>query len=236
MNLKQLSVTFTCGCIAGALAGSGASLAQSKPLRIAMTLSQVSATNGAPDGGFEGYRFTGYTIYDSLINWKLDDPKIPPTLAPGLATEWKVDDKDRTKWVFKLRSGVKFHDGSDWNADAAIWNFDKLFTKSAPQYDPKQQTQVAGRILSLKSWRKIDDSTIELTTHAPDATFPGQVPYVLFSSPALFDKPAATGPSIPRRPQGPAPSASSAWRRASAPSSCATRVIGTRSASRNRSA
>ena len=202
MRLKQLGVTFGSACIGITLATSHAALAQSKPLRIAMTLSQVSATNGAPDGGFEGYRFTGYTIYDSLINWKFDDPKAPPTLTPGLATEWKVDDKDKTKWVFKLRSGVKFHDGSDWNADAAIWNFDKLFNKSAPQYDPKQQTQVAGRILSLKSWRKLDDSSIELTTHAPDATFPGQIPYVLFSSPAQYEKTGRNWAKYSEAPSG----------------------------------
>lgn len=204
MKSKRLRLTLVCIGVAGALA-SGAVWAQSKPLRIGMTLSQVSATNGAPDGGFEGYRFTGYTIYDSLINWKLDDPKLPPTLAPGLATEWKVDDKDKTKWLFTLRKGVKFHDGSEFNADAAIWNLDKLFNKDAPQYDPKQTTQVRGRILSLKSWRKIDDYTIELTTHTPDATFPGQVPYVLFSSPAQYEKTGRNWVKYSEAPSGTGP-------------------------------
>ncbi len=94
-----------------------------------MTLSEIPTTSGQPDGGFEGYRFTGYTIYDALANWKLDDANGPPTLVPGLATEWKVDDKDKTKWVFKLRKGVKFHDGSDFNADSVIWNMEKLLTR-----------------------------------------------------------------------------------------------------------
>jgi peptide/nickel transport system substrate-binding protein len=187
------------------LALSGAALGQKQPLRIGMTLSDIPATNGAPDGGFEGYRMTGYTMFDALINWKLDDAKLPPTLVPGLATEWTADPKDRSKWIFKLRKGVKFHDGTDFNADAVIWNMEKLFNKEAPHFDPRQSTQVRGRILSLKSWRKVDDLTVEFTTHSPDATFPGQTAFVLFSSPAAYEKagrnwakaallPAGTGP------------------------------------------
>lgn len=204
MTAQYRSPTLACIAIAAALAGADAH-AQSKPLRIGTTLSQISTTTGAPDGGFEGFRFTGYTLYDALINWKLDDPKLPPTLMPGLATEWKVDDKDKTKWIVRLRKGVKFHDGSEFNADAAIFNFDKIFNKAAPQYDAKQATQIVGRVLSLKGWRKVDDATIELTTHAPDATFPGQLTYVLMSSPAQYEKlgrswvkfadaPSGTGP------------------------------------------
>jgi peptide/nickel transport system substrate-binding protein len=189
---------------AGALAA-GAAFAQSKPLRVGMTLSEIPTTSGQPDGGFEGYRFTGYTLYDALVNWKLDDPKIGPALVPGLATEWKVDDKDKTKWVFKLRKGVKFHDGSEFNADAAIWNYEKLFNKAVPQYDPKQTAQVRGRILSLKGWRKIDDYTIELTTHSPDSTFPYQATYMFFSSPAQWEKVGRDWSKFAFQPSGTGP-------------------------------
>ena len=187
------------------IALTGAALAQQKPLRIGMTLSEIPTTSGQPNGGFEGYRMTGYTIYDALINWKLDDAKAPPTLTPGLATEWNIDPKDNTRWIFKLRKGVKFHDGSEFSADAVVWNLDKLFKKDSPQHDPRQTAQVAGRILSLSAWRKIDDYTVELTTKTPDSTFPYQTTYVLYSSPAQYEKlgrdwnkfsqqPAGTGP------------------------------------------
>ena len=39
---------------------------------------------------------------------------------------------DPTKWIFKLRRGVKFHDGTDFNADAVLWNWDKIKTKKPP--------------------------------------------------------------------------------------------------------
>jgi len=188
-----------------ALAAPGAALAQSKPLRVGMTLSDIPTTSGQPNGGFEGYRMTGYTLYDALINWKLDDAKVSPTLMPGLATEWKVDEKDQTKWVFKLRKGVKFHDGSEFNADAVVWNFDKLFTKEAPQFDANQRAQVAGRILSIKGWRKIDDYTVELTTKTPDSTFPYQVSYVLYSSPAQWEKLGRDWKKFSAQPSGTGP-------------------------------
>lgn len=194
-----------CATAVAALTFSASAYAQKKPLRVGMTLSEISTTTGQPNGGFEGYRFTGYTIYDALVNWKMDDAKSASTLVPGLATEWKVDPKDNTKWIFTLRKGVKFHDGSDFNADAVIWNLDKNFKKDAPHHDPRQQAQVAGRILSLKSWRKIDDYTVELTTHAADSTFPYQVTYVLYSSPAQYEKLGRDWNKFAAQPSGTGP-------------------------------
>ncbi|MBI3938250.1 MAG: ABC transporter substrate-binding protein [Betaproteobacteria bacterium] len=203
MKLATLKLV-ACSVALAATPISGA-LAQSKPLRVGMTLSDVPTTSGQPNGGFEGYRMTGYTLYDALINWKLNDAKGPSTLVPGLATEWKVDPKDNTKWIFKLRKGVKFHDGSAFNADAVVWNLDKLFKKEAPQYDLRQTAQVRGRILSLKSWRKIDDETVELTTHAPDSSFPYQVTYVFYSSPAQWEKLGRDWNKFSQQPSGTGP-------------------------------
>ncbi|TBR29104.1 MAG: ABC transporter substrate-binding protein, partial [Reyranella sp.] len=50
---------------------SSAKAQQSAPLRIAMTLADIPATDGAPDQGTEGIRFMGYTIYDPLVAWDL---------------------------------------------------------------------------------------------------------------------------------------------------------------------
>jgi peptide/nickel transport system substrate-binding protein len=187
------------------LATSGTALAQKKPLRVGMTLSDIPTTTGQPNGGGEGNRMTGITLYDGLLNNKLDDSKSPVTLVPGLATEWSVDPKDHNRWTFKLRKGVKFHDGSDFNADAVIWNLDKLFKKEAPQYDPRQTAQVASRILSLKAWRKIDDYTVELTTHTPDSTFTYQISYVYYSSPAQFEKLGRDWTKFAAQPSGTGP-------------------------------
>jgi len=102
-------------------------------LRIGMTAADIPRTLGQPDQGFEGNRFTGLTMYDALTMWDLSSADKASVLLPGLATEWKVDDADHKKWVFKLRPGVKFHDGSDFNADAVVWNVEKVMKKDAPQ-------------------------------------------------------------------------------------------------------
>ena len=78
---------------------------------------------------------------------------------------------------------MKFHDGSDFNADAVIWNLDKVLNDKAPQFDKRQSAQVKTRLPSVKSYAKIDDSTIEITTKTvelvlslPDALVPDLEP------------------------------------------------------------
>src|SRR5471030_3540565 len=89
-------------------------------LRIAMTASDITLTTGQTDNGGEGMRFMGYTVYDSLIEWDLAKADKASGLTPALATSWKVDATDKNLWTFTLRQGVKFHDGSDFKANAVI--------------------------------------------------------------------------------------------------------------------
>src|SRR5215210_8450250 len=74
-------------------------------LRIGMTAADIPRTLGQPDQGFEGNRFTGLTMYDGLTSWDLSSADNPSVRIAGLATEWKVNDDDKKKWVFKLRPG-----------------------------------------------------------------------------------------------------------------------------------
>lgn len=189
-----------------AVAGTVPARAQSeKVLRIAMTAADIPLTTGGPDNGFEGFRFTGYTIYDPLVAWDLSRADAPAGLIPGLAESWVPDASDKTKWVLKLRPNVKFHDGSVFTADAVAWNLSKLLDKAAPHYDPKQAAQIQTRISSIASWRKIDDLTIELTTKAPDAFFPYQLTFLLISSPAQFEKVGKDWQKFASAPSGTGP-------------------------------
>src|SRR6516165_8396394 len=120
-------------------------------VRYGISMADIPLTTGQPDRGAGAYQFTGYTIYDPLISWEMGVADRPGKLMPGLATEWKVDDKDKTKWRFTLRKGVKFHDGSEFNADAVIWNLDKVLNDKAPQFDKRQSAQVNCGALSFKT-------------------------------------------------------------------------------------
>jgi peptide/nickel transport system substrate-binding protein len=174
-------------------------------LRIGMTASDIPYTAGQPDQGGEGYRFIGYQIYDALINWDLTQGDRLPDLVPGLAERWEVSKGDNTKWIFYLRTGVKFHDGTEFNADAVVWNMERVRNKDAPQYDPKQAGMVDFRIPLLKSWRKIDDHTVEFTTIRPSSFVPYQVCYVLFSSPTQWEKAGRDWGKVAMNPAGTGP-------------------------------
>jgi len=174
-------------------------------LRIGMTAADIPFTGGQPDQGFEGFRFIGYQLYDPLVRWDLSQGERLPAIVPGLAESWEVKADDPTKWVFKLRRGVKFHDGTDFNADAVLWNWDAIKNKDAPQFDSRQAAQVAPRITVMKSWRKLDDHTVEFTTTRPSSFVPYQVVYIFYVSPSQWEKvgrdwralansPAGTGP------------------------------------------
>ena len=162
-------------------------MAQEKVLRIAMTAADIPRTLGQPDQGFEGNRFTGIPMYDALTQWDLSKADGPSVLIPGLATSWAVDAKDKTKWVFKLRPGVKFHDGSAVNADAVVWNVRKVLDKDAPHFDASQVGVTASRMPTLRSARKIDDLTVELTTSEPDSFLPINLSNLFMASPTHWD-------------------------------------------------
>jgi ABC-type transport system substrate-binding protein len=157
-------------------------------LRIGMTAADIPRTLGQPDQGFEGNRFTGLTMYDALTMWDLSSADKASVMIPGLATEWKVDDADKKKWIFKLRPGVKFHDGSDFNADAVVWNVEKVLKQDAPQFDASQVGVTASRMPTLASARKIDDMTVELTTKEPDSFLPINLTNLFMASPAKWQK------------------------------------------------
>ncbi len=76
----------------------------------------------ASDG--ETFRVTN-TIYEGLLTFK------PGTveLAPSLATDWSSTE-DGLEWTFTLREGVNFHDGTEFNADAVCFNFERWYNQT----------------------------------------------------------------------------------------------------------
>src|SRR5438132_417287 len=115
-------------------------------LRIGMTASDIPTATGLPNNGFEGMRFLGYPIFEGLVLWDLTRTDRLATLRPGLAEKWEQDPADNKTWIFHLRRNVKFHDGTDFNADAVIWNLDRYFNSTSPQFEPPSSAMSRARV------------------------------------------------------------------------------------------
>ncbi|KEA53693.1 ABC transporter substrate-binding protein [Mangrovibacter sp. MFB070] len=172
----------------GSLALLSSSLVNASTLRIAMTAADIPLTLGQPDQGYEGNRFTGIPLYDSLVEWDLSQGEKPSGLVPGLATEWHVDPDDHTRWIFTLRHDATFHDGTPVNADAIVWNVNKVLDKTAVQYAPGQIGNTLSRMPTLRGATKIDDYTVALTTSEPDALLPYNLTNLFIVSPTAWQK------------------------------------------------
>lgn len=194
IRIKTLAAAVAMLAAGAALTLPGVAQAE-KVLRIGMTAGDIPRTLGQPDQGFEGNRFTGIPMYDGLTQWDLSQKDGPSVLIPDLAESWEVDAKDNTVWVFKLRPGVTFHDGSPFNADAVVWNVGKVLDKSAPQFDASQVGVTASRMPTLRSARKIDDLTVELKTSEPDSFLPINLTNLYMASPAHWQKKLAEVPA-----------------------------------------
>ncbi len=203
--LKRFSRGIATAAVGAAFALGAASAQAEGTLRIAMTAADVPSTTGMPNNGYEGMRFLGYPIFEGLVLWDLSSADTLADIEPGLATSWTQSADDPTKWTFKLRQGVTFHDGSPFNADAAIWNLERYYNTDSPQFEPQGSAITRARNPNVKAYRKIDDFTLEITTDRPLSYFPYLLVYMLYSSPTQWEKvgkdwaefakaPAGTGP------------------------------------------
>ncbi len=95
--------------------------------------------------GFLSNVYEGLTMLDKDIQ-----------LIPGLATSW--ENTSPTTIVFKLRQGVKFHNGNSFNADDVIFSWKRSLSEGSDQ-------KVRGSM--VKDIKKIDDHTVEVHTNGP---------------------------------------------------------------------
>ena len=85
-------------------------------------------------------------------------------LVPGLAESWRA--VDGTTWEFKLRRGVKFHDGAEFNADDVIASIERAKRMEA------SGGQFAGFVKPIKEAKAVDALTLRFTTEKPYAMLP----------------------------------------------------------------
>jgi peptide/nickel transport system substrate-binding protein len=91
-------------------------------------------------------------IYEPLVRWNRD-----LKLEPALAESWQQTSP--TVWRFKLRQGVKFQDGTPLTVEDVIFSHGRITSPSS---------QMRAPLGSIKEIRKVDDSTFDIETKAPD--------------------------------------------------------------------
>ncbi|MGA7670192.1 MAG: ABC transporter substrate-binding protein, partial [Nitrolancea sp.] len=136
-------------------------------------------------------------VFDPLV-YALQDTDQP--YYPGLATKWDIS-SDAMTFTFTLRTDVKFHDGTPFNADAVKKTFEHIL-------DPNSKSLSALGSLnpgdSYVSTEVVDDSTVKVTFNVANGGFLNAVTGVNLApvSPAALDKygadfgsnPVGTGP------------------------------------------
>jgi peptide/nickel transport system substrate-binding protein len=125
----------------------------------------------------ESFRVTEQ-MFEGLVKLKPGTTKI----VPSLATSWNL--KGGKVWTFNLRKGVKFHDGTPWNAAAACANFNRWYNWTGPFQDPSatfyyqatyggfKKNEVANLSSPLfKSCRTVGNYRIVVTLTKPSGVF-----------------------------------------------------------------
>ncbi|GAB6988058.1 ABC transporter substrate-binding protein [Paenibacillus pini] len=149
----------------------------------------------------------GQQVFDSLLEYKEGSTEV----VPALADSYQVS-PDGLKYSFKLRQGVKFHDGTDFNADAVVFNFTRWsdpksefkFKEDSFDYYDSMFGPDGNRI--IKHVKAVDANTVEFTLSQPQAPFLQNIAMTCFgiaSPKAIQEKkenfknePVGTGPFV----------------------------------------
>ncbi|MBF9014086.1 MULTISPECIES: ABC transporter substrate-binding protein [unclassified Oceanispirochaeta] len=117
----------------------------------------------------DGESFYGSTqVYDTLVEFVPGQTSIQPALAES----WSFAD-DGLSATFNLRKGVKFHDGTDFNADAVVFSFERQFKEDHPFYKngPWKYWGYMGMSDIVDSVVAIDEYTVKFNLKVVEAPF-----------------------------------------------------------------
>jgi peptide/nickel transport system substrate-binding protein len=138
----------------------------------------------------ESFRVSGQ-ILEGLYTFK------PGTTEPvGALAEECVANENATEWTCTLRQGVKFHDGTDFNADAVIFNFERWRFTTNPYHYAEQVFEYYEAMWGgfddasvITSVEKVDDYTVKFVLSTPMAPFLANLAMDMFaiSSPAAVE-------------------------------------------------
>jgi peptide/nickel transport system substrate-binding protein len=108
-----------------------------------------------------------YQMFENLWEQDLTSDKSPTRIVPRLAKSWDLS-ADGTEYTFHLRDGVKFHDGTPFDADAVKWNFDRFWNEKAPQFYPAAKAYMGYFTKWIKDVQVVDKMTVKITLTQPN--------------------------------------------------------------------
>ena len=112
------------------------------------------------------------------------------TPRPELAEEFSAN-ADNSEWTFKIRKGVKFHDGSSFTADDVIYSMSR-------HYGDKSTSTAKTLVADVKEWKKVDQYTVKAVLDGPNADLPvilGTAQFKMIKNGTTnFQNPVGTGP------------------------------------------
>src|SRR5436309_12068524 len=121
-------------------------------------------------GGWVTWRVSKQ-MHEGLIDEDLTQANVPyPKLIPKLATSWDIS-KDALTYTFQLRKGVKFHDGTPFDAAAVKFNVERCYKEDAPQFYPRANAYTKWIWQFLQDVKTPDDYTVQFVLKEPYGDF-----------------------------------------------------------------
>ncbi|MEG1203108.1 MAG: ABC transporter substrate-binding protein, partial [Comamonas sp.] len=167
--------------LAAACAAALSPLAQAHSLRMANQGDPMSMDPHSLQESFQ-LAFLG-NVYEPLLGRDRNF-----ALTPMLATSWEATSP--TTWRFKLREGVKFHDGTPFTADDVLFSYQRTQSETS---DTKLY------VAPIKEMRKIDTYTVEMVTSDPSPILPDLLSGWLVMGKAWSEKNQAATPADVRK-------------------------------------
>lgn len=186
-RLGVLGAVLALGLVAASCGGGDEGSESGGAITIALGSEPTSLDPMLVDDG--GERAINDNIYETLLSRDAAG-ELQPGLATALPTQ--IDD---TTWEFKLREGVKFHDGTAFNADAVVASVERMVGLIAAE-----STDNDGFFATLTGATKVDDLTVQITTDGPDGVLPARMYWLKIVAPSakdvadLSEAPNGTGP------------------------------------------
>jgi len=174
------------------------------------TLNYVIPADAPPS--FDAHRETTFAtihsaapFYSVLIRVDPSNPGSTTYFVCDLCTAMPQPTDNGKTYTFKIHSGVKFHDGTDFNADAVIFTLGRIYDDKSPQFDATSSPIVRAVVSMLQRWEKIDDYTVGIYTNVPFSHFPYLVTRILFVSPTAWEKAGRSWTEFAKAPAGTGP-------------------------------